>query len=197
MQQEPQAFIFIGRSGCGKGTQVELFKNELVKKDGRKILHIETGNMLREFITGTSYTEALTKKTLDAGGLMPEAVVVYFWMKYLVDNFSGVENLLFDGAPRKLPEAILLDGALNFYGIKRYKVVFINVSRQWAADRLLARKRADDTEEAINKRMDWFENEVMKSIDFFRVDQHGQFIEINGEQSIDDVHKEIMNRIGL
>ncbi len=192
------AFIFIGRSGCGKGTQVELFKKILGEKSKLKILDVETGSLLRNFTKDSkSYTSEKTANVIYTGGLMPESVVIYLWMDYLVNNFSGKENLVFDGAPRKINEAVLLDGTLKFYGIERYKVVYINVSRQWATERLLNRQRKDDNADAIRKRMDWFENDVMQSVDFFKVDQHGEFIEINGEQEIDEVHKEIAEKVKI
>src|SRR5574344_103366 len=137
---EPKAFIFIGRSGCGKGIQVE------------------PGAFFRKFIQGEGYTQELTKQVLNTGGLMPESFVIGLWVSHLMSNFTGEENLIFDGAPRKLQEAILLDGTLNFYNIKDYKVIYVNVSRDWATKRLFARGRKDDTEEGINKRMTWFEN---------------------------------------
>ncbi len=197
-KSESQAYIFIGRSGCGKGTQVELFKKELGEKTGLETIHVETGSLLRDFTKNNgSYSAERTGEVIYTGGLMPEAMVIYLWMRKVVENFTGKENLIFDGAPRKINEAILLDGALNFYGIKKYKVIYINVSKEWATERLLARQRKDDSVEGINKRMEWFDNEVMKSIEFFQVDQHGEFIEVNGEQSIEDVHKELMSKVKI
>ena len=194
----PTAYIFIGRSGCGKGTQVELFKKELDEKTQTNTIHIETGSLLRSFTKdSTSYTAERTGNVIYTGGLMPESVVIFLWMNYLVANFTGKESMIFDGAPRKINEAILLDGTLRFYDIKRYKVIYINVSRQWATDRLLGRQRKDDSTDAIKKRMDWFENDVMESVDFFKADQHCDFIEINGEQSIEDVHKEVMEKLKI
>ena len=152
---------------------------------------------MREFLEGKTYTQRLSKKMIESGGLMPEAIVISRWTQYLVDYFTGQENIIFDGAPRKITEAVLLDGSLRFYDIKRYKAIYINVSNKWATERLLARKRNDDSAEGIAKRMDWFEKEVMQSVDFFRVNQHCEFIEINGEQTIEEVHKEIMNKVKI
>lgn len=195
---EPAAFIFIGRSGCGKGTQVELFKKELSEKSPLKTIHVETGSLLRDFTKNNkSYSAEITGGVIYTGGLMPEAMVVYLWMKHLIENFTGKENMIFDGAPRKITEAILLDGALKFYDIKKYNVIYMNVSRQWATDRLLGRQRKDDNTDAINKRMDWFENDVMQSVDFFKADQHCKFIEIDGEKTVEEVHKEIMDKVEI
>ena len=190
-----QVCIFIGRSGCGKGTQVELFMKNLEKINGLKTLHIETGSLLRKLATETSYTALMTKDIIGNGGLMPESIVINLWVNYLINNYTGKENLIFDGAPRKLPEAILLDGTLQFYGIKKYKVIHINTSKKWATERLLARGRSDDTKEGIAKRMHWYDTEVMKSINFFKKNKNCEFVDVNGEQTIEKVHEELMRKI--
>jgi adenylate kinase family enzyme len=191
----PKAYIFIGRSGCGKGTQVELFKKELEKKTGLKTLHVETGAFFREFIKGDLLIEKLSRKVVETGGLMPEAIVVKLWVDYLVENFTGEENIICDGAPRKLEEAILLDGMLNFIEIKRYVVIHINTSASWSTERLLARGRKDDTSEGIAKRMHWYDTEVMKCLNYYENNKNYQYIDVNGEQTIEQVHNELMEKV--
>jgi adenylate kinase len=119
------------------------------------------------------------------------------WTDYLIANYSGTQNMVFDGTPRKLHEAQLLDNALQFYGIEKPVVLYMNVSKEWAEKRLQGRARKDDTPEAISKRLAWFETEVIKTIDFYRNNSYYNFIDINGEQSIEEVQKEILAKIGL
>lgn len=195
LSTKPQAYIFIGRSGSGKGTQADLIKNVIQEKNGNKTLHIETGAFFRKFIKGNLYTELLTKKIVESGGIMPEAMAIHMWISYLINNFTGKEDLIFDGAPRKLIEAELLDGMLKFYNIKDYKVIYINVSHDWAKARLLERHRNDDMEEAIEKRLKWFDTDVTVSVEFFKKDKDCVFIEVNGEQSIEAVYKEIVKKV--
>src|ERR1035437_4585859 len=123
-----EVYIFIGRSGCGKGTQVKLIKDVLKEKRGNTILHVETGAFLREYIKGDSYVQKLVAKVIETGGLVVEPILVALWGDYLMTNYSGKEDMIFDGAPRKLQEAILLDSMLKFLGIKKYKVIHINTS---------------------------------------------------------------------
>lgn len=195
--REPHAYIFIGRSGSGKGTQADLLIHKIEAKGKVKTLHVETGAFFREFIKKSLYTEVLAKKVVESGGLMPEAMAIHMWVSYLVENFTGKEDLIFDGAPRKLMEAELLDGVLKFYNINRYKVIYINTSHDWSKARLLERKRRDDTEEGIEKRLEWFNTDVLPSIEFFKNNKDCDFLDINGEQSIEEVHNEIMSRISL
>lgn len=190
-----EAFIFIGRSGCGKGTQVKLLMNILKEKRGKTILHVETGAFLREYIKGDSYVQKLVANILQTGGLVVEPILVALWGDYLMKNYSGKEDMVFDGAPRKLQEAILLDSMLIFLGIKKYKVVHINTSSKWSTDRLLARGRSDDTKEGIAKRMHWYDTDVMQSINFFQSNKNCEFIDVNGEQTIEEVSKELISKV--
>jgi adenylate kinase len=195
----PKAFIFIGRSGCGKGTQADLIINHLCRVSGKscRTLHIESGALLRVFTKGDNYTQKRTKFVMDNGLLVPESVVVALWTDYLIANFTGIENLVFDGTPRKLHEAQLLDNALRFYGVEKPIVIYMNVSKEWSEKRLLGRARKDDTPEAVAKRLAWFDSEVIPTINYYKNDSFYNFVDINGEQPIDDVQNEILAKLGL
>lgn len=190
-----QVYIFIGRSGCGKGTQVKFFMDKLRENNGAKVLHIETGSLFREFIKGQTYTEILSKQTVESGGLMPGALAIERWSDYLINNYTGKEYLIFDGAPRIVQESVLLDGILKFYGIEKYNVIYINVSKKWSHNRLFARGRKDDTEEGIAKRMNWFDEDVMPCIEYFKNNKNCEFIDVNGEQTIEEVHGELVKKV--
>jgi adenylate kinase len=194
-----KAFIFLGRSGCGKGTQADLLMTHLCRAGDKacQVLHIESGTLLREFAKGDNYTQKKIKKTLDDGILVPESIIVALWTDYLIAKYNGTENLVFDGTPRKLHEAQLLDNALQFYGVEKPNVICVNVSEEWSEKRLQGRARKDDTPEAIKRRLEWFETEVKRTIDFFHTNSYYNFIEINGEQPIEDVQNEILAKLGL
>jgi len=195
----PKVFMFLGRSGCGKGTQANLLISHLCKIADKKCktLHIESGSLIREFVKGYSFTQEKTKSMMENGLLIPEAVIVSLWMNSLIDTFTGQENIVFDGTPRKLREAELLDDALKFYGIEKPIVFCVNVSRDWSEKRLLGRARKDDKPESINKRLEWFETEVTPTINFYKTNPYYNFIDINGEQPIEDVQNEILAKLGL
>jgi adenylate kinase len=196
---KPKAFIFIGRSGCGKGTQADLLMGHLCKIEDKicKTLRIESGTLLREFAQKEKYTHKKVKEVLLGGVLVPESMIVALWTDYLINNFNGTENLVFDGTPRKIREAQLLDDALHFYDIVRPTVIYMNVSRDWSEKRLQGRARKDDTKEAIERRLAWFETEVMKTIEYYKNNPYYNFIDVNGEQPIEDVHNEILAKLEL
>src|SRR3989344_2545474 len=145
-----RAFVFFGRSGCGKGTQAELLADYLNKK-GEKVLHIETGKAFRRLAEG-------------------------------------------DG--RRREEAVALGSAFDFYKIKNPSIILMNVSKKWSSDKMLGRRRTDDTPEKIENRLNWYEKDVMPSIDYFREGPGYNFVEINGEQTIEKVHEDIIKALG-
>jgi len=194
-----KVFIFLGRSGCGKGTQADLLMSHLCKIGDKscKTLHVESGALLRAFSQGENFTQTKIKEVLANGVLVPESVVVALWTDYLISNFTGTENIVFDGCPRKLCEAQLLTDALTFYNIEKPTVISVNVSREWSEKRLLGRARKDDNPESINKRLEWFETEVVPAMNYYKSDPYYNVIDINGEQPIEDVHNELLAKLGL
>jgi adenylate kinase len=191
----PQTFIFIGRSGCGKGTQVELLKNVLREKDpSREILHLETGIKFREFIKKDGYSNKLSNEVSKKGERQPDFIAVNFWSDFFIENFKGDEHLFCDGICRSLPEAMIFTTVSEFYN-RKIIVAHLNVSRKWSKERLLARGRADDDEKGIEKRLDWFEQDTYPAIEYFANNNHYLLLDINGEQTIEDVHKEIMQKL--
>jgi len=193
---EPMAYVFIGRSGSGKGTQVKLLKDEFDKRNV-KFLHIETGALLREYAKGDSYVQKIVKKLIEAGELAPDPVIIGLWINYIVKNFTGKEQLIFDGAPRKLVEAVFLDNTMRFLKIQKYKIVYIDVSRESCTQRLLKRSRSDDNTRAIENRMNWYDQDVMPAVQFFRTNKDCIVLDINGEQTPEAIHDEIMRKIQL
>ncbi|MFC1623607.1 nucleoside monophosphate kinase [Patescibacteria group bacterium] len=195
---EQKTYIFIGRSGCGKGTQIELLSEKLKEKNSEiGINYISTGKDLREFWEGDDYTHKLSKEIVDEGGLQPEFLVVYLWGQDLVRDMKGNEHLILDGTPRRLNEAEVLDSAIRFYQRENPTVVYLNVSREWSTERLLGRGRSDDEKEQIEKRLDWFDRDVMPAIEYFKKEALYNFVDINGEQTVEEVHQEIMEKIKL
>jgi adenylate kinase family enzyme len=194
----PQTFIFIGRSGCGKGTQVELLKQYIKEKDPNgEIFYLETGARFREFIQGAKHSQVLSEEIYKKGDRQPDFLAVWMWSNVLIDSFKGTEHAFFDGITRSLPEAMTFTTAMEFYG-RKPSVVYINVSREWSEARLLARGRADDLDkEEVKKRLDWFEKDSLPAIDYFNIHKGYTLLEINGEQSVEDVHGEIVGKLGF
>lgn len=191
-----KSFIFIGRSGCGKGTQAELIKAYLKKTDPKTpVFHLETGAEFREFIKGQSYTQKLSSEIYTAGGLQPEFLAIYIWANVLVREIKDGEHLIIDGTPRKLHEAGALESIFSFYKRPKPYVIHIKVGDKWATERLLGRKRMDDVEAEIKKRLAWFETDVSPTIEYYRHNSNYNFVEVDGERTIEEIHADLVNRI--
>ena len=190
-----QTVIFIGRSGCGKGTQAHLLKNRIAHHDPDKlqILYIETGNYVRDFIRQEGYSSKIARDLYERDHREPDFLGIFLWSKVLIDELDENMHLIIDGAPRAIDEAQVLTSALKFYKRENPAVIYLNVSRQWSEDKLLARGRSDDrTLTKINKRLDWFDKDVIPAIKYFETDPLYRFLEINGEQPIEKVHADII-----
>lgn len=192
-----QTFIFFGRSGSGKGTQAKLLMDYLSAHTNRKNLYIETGQEFRNFIAKEdNHSARLTREVLDVGGLMPVFLPIWLWTGLLVDGFSGEENLVLDGVCRRPDESAVLDSAVKFFGLKDPVVIYINTSRSWSLDRLRSRGREDDDNEAdMQRKLEWFDWQAVPAMSFFHDHPGYRFFEINGEQPIEDVHKEIIQKV--
>ncbi len=187
--------ILIGRSGCGKGTQATLLKDRINRLDekGRQILYVETGDHFRKFIRGESYSSKLSNKIYISGEREPDFLGTWMWSDLLIEELGEDMHLLFDGAPRARPEAEILTTALKFYKREKPTVIHIKVSRRWSEEKLLTRGRSDDvTPVNIEKRLDWFDSDVVPAINYLKNDSYYRFVEIDGEQSIEKVHADIV-----
>jgi adenylate kinase len=161
-----QTFIFIGRSGCGKGTQVALLQEYIKKQDHqRHIFYIETGERFRQFIKEDSLSSRWAAEIYKAGNRQPDFIAVWMWSHLLVDKMTGEEHVIFDGTPRSFHEAQIIDTAINFYNRQRPHVIYLNISRETSKARMIARRRMDDiNEEEIERRLNWFESDVLPAL---------------------------------
>ena len=193
----PQTFIFMGRSGCGKGTQADLLKKYLKEKDpNAEIFYIETGANFREFVKGQKYSNQLANKIYKNGERQPDFLAIWMWAHIILNDFKGTEHVFFDGITRSLPEAMAFTTALEFYE-RKATVIFINVSREWSEARLLARGRADDKSEAeVIKRLNWFDRDSVPALGYFKVNDRYNVLQVDGEKTIEEVHYDIVQKLG-
>jgi adenylate kinase len=196
---ELQTVIFIGRSGAGKGMQSGMIQDYMKEHSpSAPILYIETGQHFRQHINDTGHTWDLARKVNEEGGRQPDFLAVWIWSHMFIERLHGNEHIVFDGAPRAVEEAKVLDTALSFYERKNPTVIFLNVSEEWAIERLRARGRADDLDgDVIARRQAYFEKDVMPTIEHYRTESGYRFFEINGEQTPDEVFSDVKNVLGL
>ena len=190
----PLTLIFLGLSGCGKGTQAELLKKHLEKRDGKKsVLYITTGKEIRHFCKKESFTSILTKETTSQGKLLPNFMAIWAWSHKLVNKITKNSHVIFDGSPRSIQEAMIMDDICHFYHRETMIPLFIEISEGEAKKRMKARGRSDDTDEAIEKRLDFFKQQVQPTLQHYQ----NKIIRIDGEQSIPKIFQDILGKLGF
>ena len=194
---ELQTFIFIGRSGCGKGTQVALLQEYMKKQDQKRyIFYIETGERFRQFIKEHSLSSRLAAEIYKTGSRQPDFIAVWMWSHLLVERMTGEEHVIFDGTPRSLHEAQIIDTAITFYNRPRPQVIYLNISREASKARMIARRRVDDINpEEIERRLNWFETDVIPAVEYFRKYPKYNFVELHGEQPVEAVQQELLSKV--
>ncbi len=193
---QPLTFVFIGRSGCGKGTQADLLQKKIKEKDSEnEILYLETGARFRDFLRQDGYSNKLSLGVYETGERQPDFLAIWMWANILLDSIKENNHILFDGITRSLPEAMTFSTAMEFYNRKPY-IVYLNVSREWSEERLILRGRSDDIQpEQIKNRLDWFERDTLPAVEYFKSNKLYNFLDINGEQPIEKVHQDILDKL--
>jgi adenylate kinase family enzyme len=194
--KQKQFIIILGRSGAGKGTQALLLKKVLEEKGYEKVEHITTGGGFRAFNEGGSYAARCAKEINDRGGLQPEFLAIWNWSGIFINLLQGNETVILDGAPRKIDERVALSSAISFFGYTKPIVIHLDAPESWSLERLEERGREDDLKpESTARKMSWFDEQVLPVIEAYTHDPLVHFMHINGKQSIDEVHKEILAKL--
>jgi adenylate kinase len=195
--------VFIGKPGSGKGTQAKSVSKKL------NIPHISTGDIVR---AAEGELGKLIHSYIDGGNFVPDDIVIKM-LKERISKEDCKNGFIFDGFPRTLPQADLLENEIKIdYFIDVY------ISDEEAVKRMSGRRtckkcgaiynlhtfpvpekenicdkcgsdlfeREDQTQEAIKKRIEIHYKEVEPIIKKFKP------IRVNGEQSIEKVTKDIL-----
>lgn len=195
-EEKPLVLAMLGKSGAGKGTQVNLLKETF------DFEYIGSGELLRRKKLENDFTGRSIAKAIDNGDLVPTPVVFSLWMEKLneIKEKALDSGILIDGSPRKILEAQLLEESIKWYGWNdNFKVILIDITDEEALKRVKERgkngNRPEDGEEGTKKRLSWFKEEVEPVISFY--EKNGRLIRINGEQSVEDVYNEILEKVNL
>ena len=193
---QPQTFVFFGIIGSGKGTQVKLLQDFLKGKDGRECVYVYPGNEYRKLVESGSYTGELIRDSITHGHLQPDFMTDSIVANILVSSMSSNKHLIADGYPRTLVQSKNFEEMIKFYKRENIKIIYIELSKEEAMKRNLLRGRNDDTKEGIEKRFDEYVNNVIPAMDYFKGKTDYMIYTINGEQSVEAVHKDIIKALG-
>lgn len=183
--------ILFGPPGSGKGTQ----SDRLVEKYG--LIHLSTGNLLREEISNKTPLGKEAKKFIDHGQLVPDEVVIGMVDSFF-DKHKNANGFLFDGFPRTVAQAQALDKLLTLKKTDIAVVLALDVTEAELINRLLNRGktsgRSDDTDEnVIKKRFAVYTNETSPVADYYK--KVRKFKSIQGEGSVDEINAALRQAI--
>lgn len=199
--------IILGRQGAGKGTQCVRLSRHFV------VPHISTGDMLRAAVReGTPLGQA-AKEVMDSGGLVGDETMVGIVSERLNSDDARTRGYILDGFPRTVGQAEALDLVTGERPLDA--VIDLDVPRSLVLERLSARRvcrdcgtnyvasgnerqpwicevcggdvmyRADDTPDAINNRLDLYEQQTSPLINYYQAT--GRLTVVDGVASPDEV----------
>ena len=206
--------ILLGAPGAGKGTQAERLEKSL------HYTHISTGDVLRKEIASGSEAGKKIAAIIDNGDLISDEWMLSI-LKQVVSTAKG--DIIFDGFPRTVVQAEMLDNMLAQLGRKLGKVINITLADEVVVSRLSARKqcklpngetkqigpnfsledckaqggevftRKDDTPQSIAHRLSVYHKQTAPVVDFYR--NEGRFVEVNGDQTRSAVFDEMIEKL--
>lgn len=177
--------ILIGIQGSGKSTQGNLLSKTL------KVPYLSTGHIFREIAKEHTKLGRYIKEIMHAGALVPDRRTITIVDDYLKRS-DYEKGFILDGFPRTLEQAKAFEGDID-------DVVYLEISDQEALWRLSYREedgqedRDDETLAAVRKRIELFHKYTEPVLEYYH--RKRLLIEVNGEQEIEAVHKEIVKKL--
>lgn len=172
--------ILFGIQGSGKSTQGNLLHKTL------GVPYLSTGHIFRVLAKEHTPLGRYIKEIMNAGYLIPDDKTLEIVSKYL-DRPEYKKGYILDGFPRTINQAQSLRNKVD-------KVIYLKVSDREALWRLAYRlnddNREDETLVALRKRIELYHKFTDPVLDFYK--KKKLLLEIDGEQSIDKIHKEII-----
>ncbi len=184
--------IIFGPPGAGKGTQSKYISKRF------KLYQLSTGDLLRNEIKNKTELGSKISSIINSGGLVSDEIVGNLIEKF-VSNENYKNKIIFDGYPRNLKQAKNLDELLKKYSQKIDIVLKLSVSLKTIKKRILERQaqenRTDDNEEIAIKRYETYEKSTKPILEYYK--KQNPIKEVNGEQKIEQINKEIGDIIEL
>lgn len=210
--------VLFGPPGAGKGTQAQFLRDRL------SVAHISSGDLFRHHLGQGTPLGLRAKEYMDKGELVPDGVTIDIILDKVM-SVPDDEGFILDGFPRNFKQAQELEKALAGGSRNLDKVVHIHVSEPELLRRLGGRficracqaptaigegenaaakrcgqcggelyQRDDDRPDAVKKRIEVYNAETMPVLGFYR--QRGILVDIPGDNSVEEVGKQVMAALG-
>lgn len=173
--------LLLGPHGAGKSTQAHLLSAAL------HIPYISTGAMLRAFASHSGEGGQRVKQRLERGDYFSDAEMIPL-VEQRLKQADTAHGFILEGYPRTLAQAEQLQEALDV-------AIHLDVSHERGTQRLLARKRSDDTPEIIQHRLEQYQQSADEVLNFYR--NKGILQEVNADRAVEEVLADIFSRLNL
>lgn len=205
--------IFLGPPGAGKGTQASRLREDF------RLPHISTGDMLRAAVTNGTELGRQAKEHMDAGGLVPDDLIIAMISERLHDPDTQ-DGFILDGFPRTVPQADALGEALDELNRHLSAVLLVEAPDDVSLARISGRRmcvksghnyhviydppkhegvcdqdgsrliqRDDDKPDTVAARLAKYHEQTEPLISYY--DEHGLLRRFDGTRSPDEVHRHI------
>ena len=182
--------VLLGAPGSGKGTQATRLREHL------QVPHISTGELLRAAVAAGSALGLQAKAVMEAGNLVSDDIVLGMLEERFLKPDTG-NGFILDGYPRNLAQARALDALLDRIGQPADVAVQLDVATELLVGRLSGRAklegRADDSPDAVRKRLAVYSEQTAPVVDFYR--NQGKLACVHGEGGMDEVFVRILEAI--
>ena len=205
--------VLLGAPGAGKGTQAK----KIIDTYG--IPQISTGDILRAAVANQTALGLEAKRFMDAGDLVPDAVVIGL-VKDRLGEPDAQKGFILDGFPRTTAQAIALDEELASLGRDLDAAIAIEVDFDVIVGRLTSRRtcrecgritsvaegdacaacggelyqRDDDNERTVRNRLDVYERSTAPLVDYYGT--KGILHHVDGDRPVDEVWADVSAILG-
>lgn len=180
--------VILGRQGSGKGTQ------SLRICETYGCVHVSTGDMLRSAVAQGTALGRQASQIMEDGGLVSDEIINGIVAQRLSDRDICDRGVLLDGFPRTVEQANALERILADLGQTLTVALNLDVPTEIVTERMLDRRRTDDTPEAIRRRLDLYNTETAPLLDWFS--SRGLLRTVDGVGTVDEVFARIAAAVG-
>lgn len=178
--------IFLGPPGAGKGTQAQIMA------ENHQIPHISTGDILRAAVAEATPLGIKAKDYMNRGELVPDALILDL-IQHRLSYEDTVNGWILDGFPRNVNQAAFLEELLTKLAQNADCVLNLEVPDEVLVSRLLERKRKDDNEVTIRRRLEVYHQDTVPVIDFYQ--QRSTLKTIDGDRTMAEVTEQLNSAV--
>ena len=196
----PRIIFITGQSGAGKDTLATSLAESFEEKYGQTI-SFSSGEEVRRFGQTGTYTAELVRENNQKGKLAPWFALIGTHFNKINNEFTGDENIIWNGSPRTPREFEINSQMVEFYGLKA-DLVYLKVSDEECLRRIVERQKLESREgtanlEAINTKLKFFHEAVLPAIELARKDENYTVHEIDGSGTKEEVFERVKKALNI